>query len=230
MKRSEVEGSAYRVTYTRKGKEDSVEADKVLMAVGRKANIASLNLSDIGLDFTPRGIVVDDKTMQTNIPHIYAIGDINGKMMLAHAATFQGVVALDHMMGQTNQIDLTVMPAAVFTSPEAASVGLTEDECKEKEIPVKCLKSFFRANGKAVTMGETDGFCKVVVAAEPKEGCDSPYEPGRILGCHMFGAHSSDIIQEACAMITRGTTLEEFRSIIHTHPTLSEVLQSAIVE
>ena len=227
---SEVEGSVYRVTYTRKGKEESVEADKVLMAVGRKANIASLNLSDIGLDFTPKGIVVDDRTMQTNIPHIYAIGDINGKMMLAHAATFQGVVALDHIMGQTNEIDLSVMPAAVFTSPEAACVGLTEDECKEKGIPVKCLKSFFRANGKAVTMGETDGFCKVVVAVEPKEGFDSPYEPGRILGCHIFGPHSSDIIQEACALITRGATLEQFRSIIHTHPTLTEVLQSAIME
>jgi dihydrolipoamide dehydrogenase len=140
-------------------------------------------------------------------------------MMLAHAATFQGIVALDHIMGVKNEIDLSVMPAAVFTSPEAASVGLTEDECKDKGIPVKCLKSFFRANGKAVTMGETDGFCKIVVAAEPKE---------RVLGCHLYGPHASDIVQEACAMITRKATLEEFQSIIHTHPTLTEVLQSAL--
>lgn len=217
----------YRVTFSRKGKEEAVEAEKVLMAVGRRANVASLNLSDAGIEFTPRGVVVNE-VMQTNVPHIYAIGDINGKMMLAHAATFQGIVALDHIMGIDNNIDLSVMPAAVFTSPEAASVGLTEDECKDKGIPVKCLKSFFRANGKAVTMGQTDGFCKVVVAAEPDEGQESPYESGRILGCHMYGPHSSDIIQEACALISRNATLAEFRDIIHTHPTLTEVLQSAV--
>ena len=225
---TECDADAYTVSYTRKGKEETVTAEKVLMAVGRRANLASLNLDDIGLEYTPRGIVTDERTMQTNIPHIYAVGDINGRMMLAHAATFQGIVALDHIMGVENQIDLSVMPAAVFTSPEAASVGLTEDECKERGIPVKCPKSFFRANGKAVTMGETDGFCKVVVAAEPKEGALSPYQPGRILGCHLYGPHSSDIVQEACAMICRKATLEEFQSVIHTHPTLTEVLQSAV--
>lgn len=218
---------AYTVSFTRKGKEESIVADKVLMAVGRRANMDSLNLSDIGIECSRKGVIVNE-VMQTNVPHIYAIGDINGSMMLAHAATFQGIVALDHIMGIDNEIDLSVMPAAVFTSPEAASVGLTEDECKDKAIPVKCLKSFFRANGKAVTMGETDGFCKIVVAAEPKEGEDSPYEPGRILGCHMYGPHSSDIIQEVCALISRKATLEQFRDIIHTHPTLTEVLQTAV--
>ena len=217
----------YEVAYTRKDKEETVVADKVLMAVGRRANLDSLNLADIGIQCTRRGVAVNE-VMQTNIPHIYAIGDINGLMMLAHAATFQGIVALDHIMGYQNEIDLSVMPAAVFTSPEAASVGLTEDECKENGIPVKCLKSFFRANGKAVTMGEIDGFCKIVVAAEPKEGADSPYEPGRILGCHMYGPHSSDIIQEVCALISRKATLAEFKDIIHTHPTLTEVLQNAV--
>lgn len=223
---SETSGE-YTISFIRKGKEESVVSDKVLMAVGRRANIGSLNLSDAGVEFTPRGVLVNN-VMQTNVPHIYAIGDINGQMMLAHAATFQGIVALDHIMGLENEIDLSVMPAAVFTSPEAASVGLTEDECKEKDIPVRCFKSFFRANGKAVTMGETDGFCKVVVAAEPKEGAESPYEPGRVLGCHMYGPHSSDIIQEACALISRKVTVSEFHDIIHTHPTLAEVLQSAI--
>ena len=218
----------YKVLFSRKGKEECVEADKVLMAVGRKANVDSLNLADVGIEFTPRGIVVDDKTMQTNIPHIYAVGDINGKMMLAHAATFQGIVALDHIMGVENGIDLSVMPAAVFTSPEAASVGMTEEDCKTAGIPIKCLKSFFRANGKAVTMGETDGFCKVIVAAEPKDGGETIYEPGRILGCHLYGPHASDIVQEACALITRKATLSQFEDIIHTHPTLTEVLQSAV--
>ena len=126
---TECDADAYTVSYTRKGKEETVTAEKVLMAVGRRANVASLNLDDIGLEYTQRGIVTDERTMQTNIPHIYAVGDINGRMMLAHAATFQGIVALDHIMGVENQIDLSVMPAAVFTSPEAASVGLTEDEC-----------------------------------------------------------------------------------------------------
>ena len=214
---NEVETSTYKVSYTRKGKEEVVEADKVLMAVGRKANISSLNLADVGIEFTSRGIVVDDRTMQTNVPHIYAVGDINGKMMLAHAATFQGIVALDHIMGIENDIDLSVMPAAVFTSPEAASVGMTEEECKEAGIAIRCLKSFFRANGKAVTMGETDGFCKLIAA-----------DDGRILGCHLYGPHSSDIVQEACALISRKATIEQFKDIIHTHPTLTEVLQAAV--
>ena len=213
----EATDNALNVRFSKKGKEETVEADKVLMAVGRRPNVASLNLDDIGLEYTPKGIAVNE-CMQTNLPHVYAIGDVNGKMMLAHAATFQGIVALDHIMGISNEIDLSVMPAAVFTSPEAATVGLTEDECKEKGIAVKCLKSFFRANGKAVTMGETDGFCKLIVEAE---------SPSRILGCHLYGPHSSDIIQEIAALISRKATLEEFKSIIHTHPTLVEVLQSA---
>lgn len=221
-------GEEYKVTYLRKGKEDTVLADKVLMAVGRRANVDSLNLSDVGIEYTSKGILVDNKTMQTNIPHIYAVGDINGRMMLAHAATFQGIVALDHIMGVENDIDLDVMPAAVFTSPEAAIVGMTEEDCKNAGVPFRCLKSFFRANGKAVTMGQTDGFCKVIVAAEPKEGESSSYQPGRLLGCHLYGPHASDIIQEACAMISRKATVAEFENIIHTHPTLTEVLQSAV--
>lgn len=210
------EGEQYKVTFLRKGKEESVVADKVLMAVGRKANVDSLNLSEAGVEFGPRGVVVNE-VMQTSQPHIYAVGDINGKIMLAHAAIFQGLVALDHMMGVDNDIDLSVMPAAVFTSPEAASVGKTEDECKEAGIKVKCLKSFFRANGKAVTMGETEGFCKVIVEEET----------GLLLGCHLFGPHSSDIVQEVCALISRKSTLKQLQDIIHTHPTLTEVIQSA---
>lgn len=220
-------GNEYEVTFSRKGKEEKVVADKVLMAVGRRAALNSLNFTEVGIETHARGVKVND-FMQTNIPHIYAIGDINGLMMLAHAATFQGIVALDHIMGIQNEIDLNVMPAAVFTSPEAASVGMTEDECKEKGIAVKCLKSFFRANGKAVTMRETDGFCKVVVASQAKEGDMQLFPEGQILGCHLYGPHSSDIIQEACAMISRKATLSEFQDIIHTHPTLTEVLQSAI--
>ena len=227
------QSSKLSVIYSRKGKEDTVLADKVLMAVGRKANTASLNLDDIGINYTKKGVEVNGY-MQTSIPHIYAIGDINGQMMLAHAATFQGIVALDHMMGIKNEIDLSVMPAAVFTSPEAASVGMTEEECKEKGIPVKCLKSFYRANGKAVSMAETDGFCKIIVEspqvlpssnAVPSEVEESP--SCRILGCHLYGPHASDLIHEMTALISRKATIRDLQDIIHAHPTLSEVLQSA---
>ena len=120
------------------------------------------------------------------------------------------------MTGQKDGIDFGIVPAAVFTSPEAATVGLSEDDCKEKGIPVKCLKSSFRANGKALTMGETDGFIKVVVSEEDD----------KILGCHLFGPHASDLIHEMTALIARHTTLAEFRDIIHAHPTLSEALMA----
>ena len=209
--------------YTRKEAECSVTAEKVLMAVGRRPALASLNFGEAGIETTPRGVVVD-RYMQTSVPGIYAIGDIAGGYMLAHVATFQGRRALNHILagcpaeGPVDDIRLDVVPAAVFTRPEAACVGLTEDECKASGRPVKVLKSFFRANGKAVAMGETDGFCKIVASEED----------GRLLGCHLFGPHASDIIQEAASLITRGATVSNLLDTIHAHPTLTEVLLSAV--
>lgn len=208
-------GDELTVTYTRKGKEETVVADKVLMAVGRRPNLSSLNLEDVGVEATPRGVIVNEN-MQTSVPHIYAIGDIIGGYMLAHAATFQGIRALNHIMGIPDKLNLNVMPAAVFTMPEAAIVGLTEDECKEKGIACTCKKSFFRANGKAVCLDETDGFCKLVVGAD-----------GKLLGCHLFGPHAADLVQEVCALISVGATLDDLQNIVHTHPTLGEVIQTA---
>ena len=207
--------SSLAVNYEKKGKTLAVEADVVLMAVGRKANVSSLNLDDVGIDYTQRGITVDDN-MLTNVPHVYAIGDINGKMMLAHAATFQGVCALNHIMGESCRVRLDVMPAAVFTMPEAATVGLTEDDCKERGIEYVAKKSFFRANGKALSIGEPKGYCKLLVAADH-----------RLLGCHILGAHASDVVQEVCALITRGASCDDLALTIHAHPTLSEVVLSA---
>ena len=207
--------SSLAVNYEKKGKTLAVEADVVLMAVGRKANVSSLNLDDVGIDYTQRGITVDDN-MLTNVPHVYAIGDINGKMMLAHAATFQGVCALNHIMGESCRVRLDVMPAAVFTMPEAATVGLTEDDCKERGIEYVAKKSFFRANGKALSIGEPEGYCKLLVAADH-----------RLLGCHILGAHASDVVQEVCALITRGASCDDLALTIHAHPTLSEVVLSA---
>ena len=207
--------SSLAVNYEKKGKTLAVEADVVLMAVGRKANVSSLNLDDVGIDYTQRGITVDDN-MLTNVPHVYAIGDINGKMMLAHAATFQGVCALNHIMGESCRVRLDVMPAAVFTMPEAATVGLTEEDCKERGIEYVAKKSFFRANGKALSIGEPEGYCKLLVAADH-----------RLLGCHILGAHASDVVQEVCALITRGASCDDLALTIHAHPTLCEVVLSA---
>lgn len=214
-----------KVTYLKKDKPVEVVADKVLMAVGRRPNVGAVNLSDAGIEFGPRGIVVDGD-MRTSVPHIFAIGDVVGGYMLAHVATFQGLRALAAILGEPCDIDLSIVPAAVFTHPEAATVGKTEDECKAAGIPVKCLKSFFRANGKALSMDEPDGYVKLVVAAEGQpEG--SPWECGRILGCHLFGAHSADLVQEVAALMNRKATLAEFQAVIHGHPTLGEVIQSA---
>ncbi|MGM9749140.1 MAG: dihydrolipoyl dehydrogenase [Candidatus Cryptobacteroides sp.] len=211
------EGGGLEVKYEKRGAPASSAASMVLMAVGRKPAIGSLNFADVGIETTPRGVVVD-ANMRTTVPTVYAAGDIAGGMMLAHTATYQGLKALNHIMGKEDEIDLGIVPAAVFTSPEAASVGLSEDACKEAGIAVVTYKSFFRANGKAVSMGEPDGLCKIVVSAEN----------GKILGCHLFGAHSADIVQEVGALMNCGATVDKLRSIIHAHPTLSEVLSAAV--
>ena len=204
------------VRYDLKDKAASVAADKVLVAVGRRADMDAMNFRDIGLEMTPKGIVVDGN-MQTNIPHIYAIGDVVGRYMLAHEAVAHGRKALDHICGIDNLTDLELMPAAVFTSPEAASVGLTEQQCKDQGITCYARKTFFRSNGKAVCMDQTDGICKLIVGGVHGD------PDGKILGCHLLGPHASDLIMEAAAMISCGATLRTLESLIHPHPTLSEI-------
>ena len=201
------------VAFVRKGAEERVEADTVLMAVGRRPAVDSLNLDEIGVEYDAKGIKVNG-FMQTNIPDVYAVGDITGGHMLAHAATMQGVKALDHIMGIEDGIDLSVMPAAVFTMPEAASVGMTEEDCKAAGIVCSCRKSFFRSNGKALCLGEADGMCKIITDSD-----------GRLLGCHMFGPHASDLIHEATAFITMKARLQDMRSMVHVHPSLSEIFR-----
>ena len=213
------DGDGFVVSYLQKEKPCEVSGSMVLMAVGRRPNTDSLNLADLGIEFSRRGVAVN-QYMQTNVPSVYAIGDLVGGMMLAHAATFHGKRALNHILagqpasGAVDGIDLSLVPAAVFTSPEAGCVGLTEAECEGRDIQV--LKSFFRANGKAISMGEPDGFCKMIVDAAS----------GLILGCHMYGAESSILIQEISSLMALHCTLPQFRSMIHAHPTLSEVLQA----
>lgn len=204
------------VTYIKKDKEFTVLADKVLMAVGRRPNVDGLNLEAAGVDYTRKGITVNDR-FETSVPGIYAIGDVTGGIMLAHAATFQGQHALNCICGQQDGIRFDLIPAAVFTMPEVATVGLTEEQCKEQNLEVRCLKSFYRANGKAVSMDEPDGYCKVIVDND-----------GKVLGAHIMGAHSSDLIHEIATAMNMGATLDKLQSVIHAHPTLSEVIQSAL--
>lgn len=212
------DNGALTVHYEVKGTMKSCEADTVLLAVGRAANVRSLNLADVGIEFSVKGIPVNDN-MQTNIAHIYAIGDVNGRCMLAHAATFQGMRALHHILEEKDNIHLDIVPAAVFTSPEAAMVGLTEEQCKAQGLTCITKKAFFRANGKAVSMNEPDGICKLIADQE-----------GHILGCHLFGAHAADLIQEVCALMNCHATIQDFKAIIHAHPTLGEVIQTAVHE
>ena len=204
------------VTYLKKDKEFTVQADKILMAVGRRPNTEGLNLEAAGIDYTRKGITVNDR-FETSVPGIYAVGDVTGGIMLAHAATYQGLHALNVICGQQDSIRFDLIPAAVFTMPEVATIGLTEEQCKEQEFEVRCLKSFYRANGKAVSMDETDGYCKIITGQD-----------GKILGTHLMGAHASDLIHEITTAVNLGATLDQLQSVIHAHPTLSEVLQSAL--
>ena len=204
-----------RVKYVKKDAECYAEADTVLMAVGRKANTVSLGLEAAGVEAGRRGITVDGN-MRTNVPGIYAIGDVTGGIMLAHYASFQGRRALNDICGEKDGIRFDICPAAVFTTPEVATVGLTEEDCKARGIAFTPHKAFYRANGKALAMDESEGYCKVLTD-----------EGGRILGCHIMGAHASDLVHEAAVLMNLGATLTQARNIIHAHPTLSEVLQAA---
>ena len=213
-----VEDGSLRVNYLKKDKECSIEADKVLMAVGRRPRVDSLNLEAVGVEYGPKGIVTDG-CMRTSNPDIYAIGDVRGKMMLAHVASFEGKRALNSILGEDadDGIDFGIIPAAVFTLPEAATVGLSEDECKLAGRAVRCSKSQYRSNGKALSLGESEGWCKIV----------SDAESGEILGCHLFGAHASDLVHEIAALMKCHAGLDDLHSLIHAHPTLAEVLMAA---
>ena len=211
---------------TKKGQTESVGADVILMATGRKPRTEGLNLETAGITLAPSGAIPVDDNYKVISPDscllspdscLYAIGDVNGRQMLAHAAEMQAVRVVNQILGKPDGIRFDIMPAAIFTNPEAACVGPTEDQLKEQGIPYVCKKSFWRANGKAMAMGETEGMLKLFVSPE-----------GVILGCHAFGAHSADIIQEVSVLMCKGTTIDELADMVHIHPTLSEILRDAI--
>ena len=193
-----------------------IDADVVLMATGRKSRVQA-DFAYAGIEYDEsKGITVDGN-FKTTVNGIYAIGDVNGKQMLAHAAEMQAVHAVNHILGKKDAIRFDIMPAAIFTTPEAACVGPTEDQLKEQGCTYECRKAFWRANGKAMTMNETEGMLKLF--SEP--------DAGRILGCHAFGAHSADIIQEVSSLMCRDTTVAQLRDMVHIHPTLGEILSEA---
>ena len=199
------------------GKETRLECPgcPVLIATGRKPNIEGLNLEAAGVEYSPKGITVNDN-MLTSVPHIYAIGDVTGRQMLAHAATFMGFRAVNAIVGKADKIRFDIMPSAIFTYPEAAAVGLTEDQCKQQGIECRALKGYYRANGKALAIDEPEGMVKLIAGAD-----------GKILGCTSYGAHSADIVQEVTAYMNCNATVADIAYSVHIHPTLSEILQDA---
>jgi len=200
-----------------------IDADVILMATGRRANTEGLNLSAAGIELTPQGFIPVDDNLQYTMangqcpPPLYAIGDVNGQQMLAHAAEMQAVRAVNHLVGRADGIRFDVMPAAIFTEPEVACVGPTEEQLKSGGTDYRCYKAFWRANGKALAMGETEGMLKLFA-----DGA------GRLLGCHAFGAHAADIVQEVSVLLCRETTVDQLRDMVHIHPTLGEILRSAV--
>lgn len=208
-----------------------IDADVILMATGRKPRTEGLGLEHLGITLAPNGAIPvdDDFRVISSLPlekpregeqrsemGMYAIGDVNGRQMLAHAAEMQAVRAVNHILGKHDHIRFDIMPAAIFTEPEAACVGPTEDQLKERGIPYVVKKSFWRANGKALAMGETEGMLKLFASPD-----------GLILGCHAYGAHAADIIQEVSVLMCKHTTMEELADMVHVHPTLSEILKAA---
>lgn len=205
------------VTYESKGKEETVVSSDLLMAVGRVPRVAGLNLEKAGVEYSPKGIPVDDE-MRTNKEHIYAIGDVNARMMLAHVATFQGYRALNSIDGKKDEIRFDIVPSAVFTVPECGMVGKTEEECKAAGIEIAVGQSFFRANGKALTMGEPDGLCKLIFAKDD----------GRLIGAHIMGVEAADLAQQCADLMNSRATRHSMEQIIFSHPSVSEVIMAAL--
>ena len=201
-----------------------IDADVILMATGRKPRTEGLNLETLGITLAPNGAIPVDENYQVIshlsplTSHLYSIGDVNGKQMLAHAAEMQAIRAVNHIIGKKDNIRFDIMPAAIFTTPEAACVGPAEDMLKAQGLAYECRKSFWRANGKALTMNETEGMLKLF--SEPNAG--------RILGCHAYGTHSADIVQEVSVLMCRDTTVAQLRDMVHIHPTLSEILFASV--
>ena len=197
------------------GKE--LTAEKVLVSIGRTFNSDKIGAEAIGINKGKRGEILVNDRMETSIPGVYAVGDVTGGLLLAHVASKEGLVAAENIMGGGDIIDYSVVPAAIFTSPEIASVGLREHQAAEKDIKVGIGHFEFRALGKAHAMGEIAGFIKIIAEASTD----------KIVGAHIIGPHASDLIHEYAIAMENGLTARDVADTIHAHPTLSEGLMEA---
>lgn len=201
------------VKYEVNGEAKSVEADYVLVTVGRRPNTDEMGLEEVGIEFGERGLIKVDKQCRTNVPNIYAIGDIVAGPQLAHKASYEGKVAAEAIAGEKSVVDYLAIPAVCFTDPEMATVGLSEDQAKEEGFEVSTGKFPFAANGRALALNETEGFVKLVARKED----------GLLLGGQIVGSGASDMIAEIGLAIEAGMTLEDVAMTIHAHPTLGEI-------
>ncbi|SES63050.1 dihydrolipoyl dehydrogenase [Anaerobranca gottschalkii] len=198
---------------TKKGVEE-IRVNLCLMAGGRKPNLRGLE--NLNLTLKENGGILTNDKMETNIPDVYAVGDCTGGIMLAHVASQEGIVAVENIAGMERVMDYRAVPSVVFTYPELASVGLTEEQCKEGNIEYKVSKFNFAANGKALAEGEGEGIVKVIADSENK-----------IIGVHILGPHSSDLIAEGVLAVQHRLTAKDIYNTIHAHPTLSESFSEA---
>ncbi|MDN5302927.1 MAG: dihydrolipoamide dehydrogenase [Thermoanaerobacteraceae bacterium] len=208
------------VVFSKDNEKKYISADKVLMAVGRQPSLDGLDVASLGLELNDkgRGIKVNEK-MQTNIPNIYAIGDVTNRVLLAHVASHQGIVAVKNIIGVPSEIDYNVIPSAIFTDPEIAMVGIGEKAAKKQGIDVEVGKFPFAASGKALTMGESRGFVKII-----KQKCT-----GKILGGAIIGPHATDLIAEIALAVKKGLTCEDVIETVHAHPTTAEAIHEAVL-
>jgi dihydrolipoamide dehydrogenase len=214
----ETESDECMVRFVQDGKDKYITANKVLLAVGRTPYVEGLGLENAGIELNnkKRGIKVNSK-MQTNVPNIYAIGDVNNIILLAHVASHQGVVAANNIMGKPCDMDYTAVPAAIFTEPEIAMVGIGEKAAKLQGIEVEVGRFPFSANGKALSYGESDGFIKII----------RNKNTGRLIGAGIVGLHATDLIAELTLAIKNNLTAEAISETIHAHPTTAEVIHEA---
>ncbi len=206
------------VRYSAAGVEESLSADKVLVAIGRRPNTSGIGLEQAGVKIDERGFVEVDRRMMTSVPRIFAVGDIVQGPMLAHRASYQGKVAAEVIAGRPAAFEGVEVPGVIFSDPEIATVGLTEDQARAQGIGVKVGVFPFRALGRAATLGgQGDGFSKVV----------SDAESGIILGVHIIGPHASDLIAEGCLAVASSSHMDDLTLTIHPHPTLPESIEEA---
>jgi dihydrolipoamide dehydrogenase len=203
------------------GKKEDLTADVVLVAAGRAANVEDIGLEEAGVQLTDRGFIKIDAHMETNVKGIFSIGDVAGPPMLAHKGEREGVVLAEYLAGKSaHGMDYGNIPNATYCHPEVASIGMTEQQCKEKKLDYKVGRFNFSANGRARTSGETDGFVKIIR--------DAKY--GEILGAHIVGAHATELIHELVVARANEFTVEEVDLAIHAHPTLSEAIAEASLD